>query len=202
MLLIESQCCPPAIVFRLIALYNGIIIEKHENYQKRSLRNRFYLNSPQGKTSFSIPLAKGKNQQQPISEVKISYDQNWISQLKRMLQTNYGSAPYFEFYFDGIMSIFSHEYAFLFELNQALMVWFLRQFGLKFQINYTSQYLSHVSEDLHDFRGLITSNFDSPALYDMKYSQLFEEKEGFIKGLSAIDLLFCCGPESYSIIKN
>ena len=92
--LIESQCLPPIPSLQRFFQKKTVWIEVHENYQKRSFRNRFQLAGPNGVERFSIPLAKGKNQGQQISQVQIAYDDDWIRTLSGMFQTNYGSARF------------------------------------------------------------------------------------------------------------
>ena len=136
-ILVESQCCPPISLFQWIIEHDTILIEQHENYQKRSYRNRFYINGPQGKLLFSIPLCKGKNEQQNIKAVEISYHDSWDIQLSKIVQTNYGSAPYFDFYYDSLLSIFTKRPQYLFDLNTQLLKWFLKSTQLDKNIEFT-----------------------------------------------------------------
>ncbi|MBK9376774.1 MAG: WbqC family protein [Saprospiraceae bacterium] len=69
-LLIESMLFPPVVVMSHISHYQTIVLEARENYQKKSYRNRFELGSVQGPISLSVPLVKGKHQQQVITETK------------------------------------------------------------------------------------------------------------------------------------
>ncbi|MFT4565424.1 MAG: hypothetical protein ACI9FN_000377, partial [Saprospiraceae bacterium] len=60
--LIESQCLAPVPTYQILRHKDNAIIEVHENYQKRSFRNRFIVAGPNGIEGFTIPLMKGKNQ--------------------------------------------------------------------------------------------------------------------------------------------
>ena len=53
------------------------VIEQHENYVKGSYRNRCHIVAANGVLPISIPLQKGKHQQTPIREVRISYIDLW-----------------------------------------------------------------------------------------------------------------------------
>lgn len=204
MLLTESQCCPPISFFQEIMHHDILIIERHENYQKRSYRNRFYLNSPQGKFLFSIPLAKGKNEQQKITNVSISYDEDWIQLLSKIMQTNYSSAPYYEFYIDEFMDIMNTKFELLIDLNYSLLRWILKVIGIDdLELRETNKYEAVISLPIFDYRNKNRPNqYFSSSKSVVQYGQVFEERNNFIPKLSIIDMIFCCGPETLSIIKN
>jgi hypothetical protein len=203
MILVESQCCPPISLFQWIIEHDTILIEQHENYQKRSYRNRFYINGPQGKLLFSIPLCKGKNEQQNIKAVEISYQDSWDIQLSKIVQTNYGSAPYFDFYCDSLLSIFTARPKYLFDLNTQLLKWILKSTQLDKNIEFTRVYDPTPQGEIVDLRNKIRPNKDIvTSKKKVQYAQVHEEMNKFIEDLSILDMIFCCGPETVSIIKS
>lgn len=180
-----------------------ITLEQHENYQKRSYRNRFYLNSAQGKVLFSIPLIKGKNDKQNIRDVRISYEDDWNLLLSKVIKTNYGSAPYFDFYYDGFMAIANEQHRTLFELNQAWLIWIINKIGLDVNIKHSNHYDRASAAQKGDFRNKFRPHLPNPtSKKQVVYAQLYEERNTFINDLSILDMIFCCGPETLSIIKN
>lgn len=203
MFLIETQCCPPISAIQSMIEQPLVTIEQHENYQKRSYRNRFYLNSAQGKILFTIPLTKGKNEKQSIQNVLISYQDDWIDLLTKVLRTNYGSAPYFEFYFDSFLEIAKRHYPTLLELNQAWLSWLLAKIGSDLKIELSNEYVSHKEHLIGDFRNKFRPHLPNPSSKKyVQYAQLYEERNTFISDLSILDMIFCCGPETLSVIKN
>jgi len=94
-----------------------VLFEACEHYQKRSHRNRYVLNSSQGRLELSIPLRKGKNQQCPIRDVQISYDEPWHVRHFQTIRSTYGKSAFFEYYGDGIEKILHKKHSFLFDLN-------------------------------------------------------------------------------------
>ena len=64
-------------LFALLTQSERFNIEKHENYQKRSERNKFDIINHLGKQTLSIPLKKGKNSGTLITDVKIAYEEDW-----------------------------------------------------------------------------------------------------------------------------
>ncbi|MDG2449869.1 MAG: WbqC family protein, partial [Saprospiraceae bacterium] len=123
MLLTELQILPPISTFTDGMRNGGLIIEAFENYQKKSLRNRFFLSSSNGRISISIPLQKGKSNQLKIKDVRVSYDENWIKNIHHTLTTVLGRSAFFEHYFDSVMGIFYSHIETLWDLNRALLQW-------------------------------------------------------------------------------
>jgi len=99
------QCFGPVSFFTKYKLSEKVWIEMHENYQKRSWRNRYQILSSQGPEMMSIPLVKGKNEKQPVSEVRIAYDEPWVTRQLQTLRSAYGKSPYFEDIFPDIERI-------------------------------------------------------------------------------------------------
>jgi hypothetical protein len=168
-------------------------LEAHENYQKRSFRNKYRLAGPNGIVQESIPLIKGKNNGTLIKDVKISYDTSWPNQHINSIKTCYGSAPYFLHYADEVFELISSREESLFNLSLASLQLMNKLLDLRLEIYLTESYLFKY-ENAIDIRNKI--NLKSQSKYDVAYNQVFEEKFGFRSGLSILDVLFCLGPES------
>src|SRR4029078_4734922 len=86
----------PSIEYFAHWLFHGsLIIEKHENYPKRTWRNKTAILGAKQALILSVPLQKGKNQHMPITEVKISYDEPWHRIHMHSLQAAYGKTAFF-----------------------------------------------------------------------------------------------------------
>ena len=72
--IIELQYFPSISFFAILLQFDQILIEQHDNYQKRTYRNRCHIASANGLLRLSVPLEKGKNNQQTIRDVKIAND--------------------------------------------------------------------------------------------------------------------------------
>lgn len=200
-LLIETMCLPPIPVMHAIVRHSEVILEAHEHYQKRSFRNRVYTVGPQGVEHFSIPLQKGKNQQQNIRDCTISYSENWPLKFSRQIRTNYGSAPYFAYYIDELEEIIFNKWDRIWDLNLALIHWIQRCLQVTFTLSSTEQYETNVSNTISDYRGAFKPDkafLNRPAL--IHYEQVFSDKHGYVANLSVLDLIMCCGPESSAIL--
>jgi len=182
------------------ALYfNGqVYIEAFENYQKRSTRNKCHIKTAQGMKSISIPLKSGKNQQQAIQEVKISYEDLWIKEFIHGIRTNYSGAPYLQYYLPDILAIIDKKHEHLWDLNWELNLLILHFLGIDQVPLETENWCPAYSDNTIDHRN---SKFQKQE--DYVYPQLFEEKGiAFIGNLSILDLMFCCGPEARIHLMN
>lgn len=171
-----------------------LLLEKHENYQKRSFRNRYHILTANGPTSLSIPLVKGKNNQQAITDVKISYDENWPEVHLQTIRSAYGKSAYFEYYFPELHSILSKRPAFLFDLNINSLQWTLKKLKLDTSVLFTESFCKNIEEEalITDLRNTKLTNQPNT----IKYPQVWADKFDFTAHLSILDLLFCTGPEA------
>ncbi|MBK8348283.1 MAG: WbqC family protein [Saprospiraceae bacterium] len=193
----ESQIFSPIPVFGNYITADVVWIEQYENYQKRSFRNRYQILSAQGPLTLSIPLAKGKNNQLPIKEVCISYDEPWVSKHLQAIKSAYGKSPYFEYYFTDIEKILASRYQYLFELNRDVMEFLIKKLKLQVTTGYTSTY-HNIYPDMNDIRDKDWAAID----HCVSYTQVWTGKFDFVPNLSILDLLFCSGPESISILSK
>jgi len=170
-------------------------IEACENFQKRTVRNRTTILSPNGPQHLSIPLLKGKTTL-PISEVKVAYHHDWQIQHLRSIKTAYGSAPYFEFYIDVIESIIMAKYAHLIDFNMATTSWICDCLNISVP-PYTTIYTREIDKTTIDWR----KQSVVWKATELKYTQVFDAKFGFVNELSILDLIFNLGPEGSVIVK-
>ncbi len=195
-------CLPPLNVWFYILKADKLLIETSEHYQKRSFRNKFFSLSAQGVQSFSIPLRKGKHQQKSIREIEIAYDEDWVTRLERHVRTNYGSAPYFSYYFDSFIKIAQSRYIYLFELNLAWLNYINSALKLDITIEFTSDYISVYPEADIDIRVLSTSQTNLSKYQGIVYEQVHSDRQGFTPNLSIVDALFCLGPQTKTLLRD
>ncbi|MBL7804764.1 MAG: WbqC family protein [Saprospiraceae bacterium] len=194
-------CLPPVSWLAQARQTGHVVLDVHENYQKGTLRNRYYIAGPNGPQRLSIPLVKGKNQQQNIREVRIAYDEPWQRQHWRSIRTAYGNAPYWDFFSEALAPFFEKKHPFLFDFNLELLQWWLKESGCPLSLTFTESYTGNLKGD---DRVLLASNPEEwPAGFRAAaYPQVFLEKQGFLPNLSGLDLLFCSGKRATEILEK
>ncbi|MFN7120128.1 MAG: WbqC family protein [Saprospiraceae bacterium] len=203
-ILLEVQYLPPVQYFSKLLHYHTIYIEAHEHYAKGSYRNRCHIAGANGLLRLSIPLEKGKNEQQSIREVRIAYEEPWQHWHWEGIQSAYGKSPFFEHYADAIAPFYEQRYTYLFDWNWDLLQTMTQLLGIRPDLQLTTRYEKTPGTDVLDFRTAISPKAhrqqDDPHFQPIRYEQVFIEKHGFLPNLSILDLLFCTGPEAISIL--
>lgn len=196
-LLIETQSLGPIASFVLINQSESVIIEHCEHYQKRSYRNRYKINTSNGYQMLSIPLAKGKNSQLPISDVKIAYNENWIYTHLQAIRSAYGRSPYFEYYYDDITQLMNKRFDYLWDFNLSFLEYFINKLKIKIHLKNTTTY-EHKYNNLKDLR--FAFNWDQ---YNIsQYTPVWAHECDIPSDVSVLDLLFCTGPEAKLYLNN
>ena len=187
-------------------MHPSVILEQHENYVKRSFRNRTHIASANGQLRLSIPLEKGKNQQQAIREVRISYDENWQQKQWTAICSAYGNAPFFEYYVDDLQPLFEAKNEFLFAHNLKVLETLFFVLDIQPTLDFSTIYQKESTHEMCDFRNKITPKTVATPIdstyQNQPYQQVFAEKTGYLQNLSILDLIFCKGPETIPILEN
>lgn len=201
-ILLEAQYLPPVWYFSELATHPAVYIEQHEHYVKGSYRNRCHIAAVNGIQRLSIPLRKGKNQQQPIREVRIAYDEPWRAQHWQAIRSAYGNSPFFEHYAGAFEPFFTQKkYEWLWDWNVDLIRLLVQLTGLKTEIRFTESY-QPAPAGMLDFREKIHPKrpAQDPGFQPGYYPQVFEDRHGFLENLSVIDLIFCAGPAAGNVL--
>ncbi len=203
--LMELQYFPPIQYFTKFILYPQVMLEQHEHYQKGGYRNRCKIVNANSTQLLTVPLEKGKNEQQSIRDVKISYVDNWQRIHWTSIQSAYGNAPFFEHYADHFSGFFDTKQETLFDLNRVILHQILRILQLDTNIQPSTTFEKKPTLYI-DFRNKISTRksntFVDENFVPIHYSQVFEEKHGFLPNLSILDLIFCKGPEALSYLEQ
>ncbi|MBI1227279.1 MAG: hypothetical protein GC192_18755 [Bacteroidetes bacterium] len=187
--------CPPVMWFKAVANASKVYLEQNEHYVKGSYRNRCIIAAVNGPHRLSVPLRKGKNQQQGIRDVRIAYDEPWQIRHWRAICTAYGNSPFFEHYSELYAPFFTKKkYEFLWDWNYDLLMVSMKILKLNTPILLTEQY-----EVLPEGKTDLRNNFEQKnssqrtEKESVRYPQVFEDRLGFIQNLSILDLIFCAG---------
>lgn len=143
--------------------------------------NRFAIADTRGLLRLTVPVSRPSGAR-TWHEINVSDHGRWWETMPIALESAYGRTPYFEFYIDRLMPLFSPEPIAVSEL------------------------CLHADKEVRrilDIRALITDIPPGDAVYTERagqefppYWQVRAHELGFIGGLSILDLIFNLGPEA------
>ena len=199
--LIELHYLPSISYFSLLQGHSVLIVEKFEHYEKQSYRNRCYIKTSQGVETLIVPLTS-KHGKTIIKDVRIDHGQKWLNNHWRAIQSAYGNAPFFEYYSHDLHSVLFTRHHFLYDLNFSLLTMCLGWLKHNIPVTETSVYEKEPGSELTDHRSVLNpKKADSCNRFykSVEYPQVFGSK--FVHNLSIIDLVFCEGPGSLSVVR-
>jgi hypothetical protein len=215
-LIVDLQYFPNINLYRISSEFSNIVFEQCEFYQKMSFRNRCQIAGGEGVINLNVPLEKGRDQKTRMKDVKITASQPWQAQHWKTILSCYSRSPWFEFYRDEVEKLYKTRFDFLVDWNLACFEWSLKQLRLPAEVSLTDRYQPvYTPEEGVDWRGkflpknrVADSGMEQPATppdkgpAPIRYRQVFEERTGFLPGLSILDLLFCEGKEAIRYIRS
>ncbi|MAB95025.1 MAG: hypothetical protein CMC98_02845 [Flavobacteriales bacterium] len=193
--LLSTAYLAPISYYAILLKQNNSMIEYHEHFIKKSIRNRCDIMNTNGRLSLSIPVNRKTKTKTKISKIKISYAENWQKNHWKSIVSSYNSSPFFEYYKDKLKPYFLKEEEYLIDFNNNLQKEILALLKIKSKITYNSIY-----KRTGDFTDLRDNN--AVKINTISYDQVFMEKHKFINNLSIIDLLFNMGPESLDYLQQ
>ncbi|MBS1661955.1 MAG: WbqC family protein [Bacteroidetes bacterium] len=191
-LIIDLQYFATINLYEISNKFLHIVFEQCEYYQKTSFRNRCQIAGADGVINLSIPLEKGRDQKTLMKDVRIADTLPWQAQHWKTIVSCYNRSPWFEHYRDDLEGLYKTRYDFLVDWNLACFEWTVKVLRMPVQVSLTKEYRKvYAPGEGEDWRNKFlpkNREMDGP-----RYRQVFEERTGFISGLSILDLLFCEG---------
>ncbi|WP_224484473.1 WbqC family protein [Robertkochia aurantiaca] len=199
-ILIHPTYFPNVAHFTAISQHDTVL-EKHDNYQKQTYRTRCHIYSPNGLQRLSVPIKHtGKPGHQKTKEVVIEDNFDWKKQHWKSLQTAYRTSPFFEFYEDDFAPFFEKKHRYLIDLNMESMALLSENMQLDMEVIFSENYEPE-PDKYEDLRLLVNAKDRLMTPFE-PYTQVFDEKYGFLSNLSSLDLLFNEGPNAASYLEN
>jgi hypothetical protein len=199
-------------------------------YEAQNFQNRNRIKVNNGTIWLTVPLVKG-HQADRICDKQINNTQQakecWRRRTWATLTTHYGRAPFFERYAPELSYVYERSWSSLLELDLKMLELMMRWLGITTPIVLASTlgatgeksdrilqvcqraganvYLSGAGAssgylDVELFRrhgmDVAWQDFTHP-VYPQRYPTL-----GFVPRLSALDLIFNCGPESRDVLES
>jgi hypothetical protein len=157
---------------------NELQIAQLEKYQKQGFMNRCKIMGSGGVITLSVPIVGGRNQNTPINDVVINNSTKWQINHLRTLQSCYGKAPFFEYYYPSIEKLLLQPHTNLLALNNDilnLLIGWFKWNGTTSKIDYSVQ---------NQYNKL--TSIETPS-----YIQVFADRQAFVPNLSILDAIFC-----------
>ncbi|MEN9655535.1 MAG: hypothetical protein RL311_443 [Bacteroidota bacterium] len=200
-ILIHPTYFPSVSHFAAIVQAEKITFEMEDNFQKQTNRNRTYIYSPNGIQLLNIPVKHSKAAHQKTKDIQIENDFDWQKQHFKSLEAAYRSSPFFEYFEDDLLPIFEKKHQFLMDLNLEVFDLITRCLRMKIDYSTTTEYFHEInSEEVADFRFLANGKKDNSQFES--YTQVFDDKFGFINNLSVLDLVFNEGKFALDYLKS
>jgi len=196
----------------------------HVQYQKGFI-NRNKIKTDRGWQWLTVPIIH-KYHRQPINKVKIDNQTNWRKNHWKTMIYYYNQTPYFKKYAQFFKDVFKQNWVKLVDLDIYLIKNLMKMLGIKTPLKKSSllKVKGKKTELLINICKVVEANtylsgeggrqYMDLKMFEKKgikvlfqdfrhavYPQQFDKKS-FLPKMSAIDLLFNCGEESFNIIKG
>lgn len=217
----QPNYMPWAGYFYKMAMSDVFVLLDNVQYEKNGMTNRVQIKTSQGILWLTVPVKR--NFPCIIRDVEISdFTQTKIRHLKT-IEMNYKRAPFFDYVFSDLVNVFERDWTNLSSMNIAIIALLREKLGIDTKIEIASHYpeISGKGDELliricELFGGgaylsgtggkkyqdekkftmsgirLEYSDFQHP-----RHSQLWGAYE---QGLSILDLLMNCGPQSREVL--
>ena len=214
----QPQYIPWLGYFHKMANVDLFVFLDNVQYKKREFQNRNRIKTPSGPIWLTVPVLTKGNFFQKISEVKIDNQERWREKHYETLKRNYSKAPFFKTYQNFLDEIYGKEWDYLIDLNVATVNYLKDALKITTPIKLESEigttkthteriieickktgadtYLSGAGGKDYMDEGLFEQNkikLEYQEFIFPVYPQLYGD---FIPNLSALDLIFNCGPDS------
>jgi len=197
-ILIHPTYFPSVSHFAAMLQADSVTFEVDDNFQKQSNRNRMYIYSANGLQLLNIPVKHSKDERRKYRDIRIEPAFNWQKQHFKSLEAAYRTSPYFEFFEDDIRPVFEQKQTFLMDLNFRIYDIITGCLGIDLPYQKTTEYFREV--DQTDFRPLVNGKKDEHTF--TQYTQVFDDRHGFLNNLSILDLLFNEGRHAVTYLKE
>lgn len=177
---------------------DSLVFEVEDHFQKQTYRNRCYIYGNNGKQLLNIPVLHPKTSERRKTKEMLVGKSGWQKQHYTTLETVYNNSPFFEFYKDDLQVIFMKKYTFLLDVTIDTFIFINKALELAKKFTLSNAYELNPKEE---FRSL--ANAKQQVDYNFEpYTQVFDNRYGFLKNLSILDLLFMEGPNSITFLEK
>lgn len=207
-----------------IAISDCHVVLDHVQFEKRSFTSRNKIKTPEGWCWLSVPVkTKGAYGQVTIDALEIDNQKDWRSDHWKTIVKCYGKAEYFAQHRSFFEDVYTQKWERLLDLCNVITPYLLKALEISTPLLHSSQMQSRSAKDelILDLcreagctcyiSGPFGRDYIRPEIFQQagigltyddyqhpEYKQLWQAQ--FEPNMSAIDLLFNCGPESLSVL--
>lgn len=199
--LVHPTYFPSIAHYVLFAKAEALVFEMEDNFQKQTYRNRTYVYGANGKLMLNVPVKHSKSAtHQKYKEIKIANETAWQRLHWKSLESAYRTSPYFEYYEDELRPLFEKKYTFLMDVNLDTFQLINDCLQLEISTSKTTEYQLDIL-GTQDYRKLVDVKKE-PNHNFKPYTQVFDDKYGFLSNLSILDLLFNEGTNALTYLEK
>ena len=184
--------------FAYLAQNKIVTYESKEHFVKQSYRNRCIIYGANGLLRLTVPLVLKSREKTAMEHVKISYAENWQAQHWKSIKSAYKNSPFFDHYEELLLPLFFEEVDTLKNLNIKILNTIKQCIQINCETVLNEEFKAYTENDLR----LSIHPKKEPTLKLPRYIQVFEERYGFHKNLSILDLVFNEGPSALLYLQN
>lgn len=194
----DIQYFSPSIFFFNLGISSHCVFDQYEHFQKMSFMNRCVVLGGNGPIILSVPLDGGRNQKTVMKEIRILNRENWQARHWKTITSCYNKSPWFEHYRD-LEKLYTRNFSFLVDWNLNCLDWICDKLSLKIDYSLSDDFIRDYDKSaFEDLRGKLKPASMNRLFPNVKrYSQVFEDRFGFVPHLSVLDYLFCVGPRDF-----
>ncbi|MDZ4750442.1 MAG: WbqC family protein [Flavobacteriales bacterium] len=183
--------CPfPPIPWFVFANGNEVKINWLEHYPKQTWRNRYAIASSHGMEILTIPIEGQKGKKTAFRDIRI-FGTDWKRRHLQSINTAYGKSAYFLHIEEDLRKIFEVEkHDFLIDFNNSTLELTKRFFP--------EIIVSNCEEFVETNNSIWEPSFVWPEF--PAYTQVFSDRQPFLRALSSLDLLLNRGKRSVDYI--
>lgn len=211
-------------LFHKIALADQFVSFNQVQYQVRDWNNRNKIKTNAGDIWLSVPVKHKGHLDLKYEDILIDNEQPWQRKHWKSLFLNYKAAPHFKKYADYFEDCYRREWKTLLELNESMLLWFLKTLGIPVAIQSARSMdlegeKSDLVLDMCVKLGAATYIFGAQGrdyadkqsfakagvlpLFQQYRHPVYRQLHGeFRPFMSIVDLLFNCGEDSLEILMS
>lgn len=195
--LLSSAYFPPVQWMQKLNRYRHVIIERNDNFQKQTFRNRCLIATANGVQALTVPIEKYTGAKCLMRDIRISDHGEWRHLHWNAIVSAYGESPFFDYYADDLRPFFERKWTYLFDFNMEIVHKLCELLDVRPHTKLTDTYADAEAVLADDFRDAIRPKHPlaDSSFEPHPYYQVYATRHGFLPNMSALDLLCNEGPE-------